>query len=289
MGNPDVASKWSHLVGRFAEAGLRLEMAERPLQGLQNPHIFQMDIRRRFRNNARSEYFRVWPGTGSRIEVLGTDRRLAQLVLLVHEPRRKFTQRVGKWALESGHASLPRQARVLYDDGRTATFEMWTPGMGKRHYLCGIDERQLFVAQLPHGVSTVADAHAALKDPMVTLYEGTARVVRQGEWFFLPATDEELEEIERGLKSHQIAIRHRASIGRAHGAIGGHPHTADQLIVVPGAPDATGRRVRRNEVFIRGRVRHIDHETVKFASWRKTIRNRERLDQLRTNGILWID
>ncbi len=252
-----------------------LRLADRPI-GTGNADIFGMDIQRKLARDWRTEYFRIWPGHAeNRIEVLGTDARLRQLVLLVHEPERTFEMRVGKFGWR---ADDPRIVRA--DGKRHWIVREQTPD-SKRHYLCGVDERQLFIAELPRGVSTVRDAHRVLKADEVVLAEGKRRVKRQGEWFFLELTPEEERRLEAELPT--AIVWRRRPIG-----IGGHPHTADEIVRLPGVALEHGHPVRREDVFVRGRVRHVDHKTVVFTSWRKVVRNTEP-NAGKMAGIAWID
>src|SRR5262245_32792546 len=82
----------------FSSAGLPLELRDVPLgfgrsEGAED--IVQMDIARDPRPRRPPERFRIYPGhEANRLEVLGVDRGLLQLVLLVDEPERTFTVRV---------------------------------------------------------------------------------------------------------------------------------------------------------------------------------------------------
>ncbi len=123
-----------------------------------------------------------------------------------------------------------------------------------------MDERQLFVCQLPRGCSSVTDAHRALKRTELVIAEGRApgRTVRQGEWF----------------------------------GAGGHPHRADEIVRIPGRVLQHGWPIRENDVYVRGTVQHVDHAAVKFATWRKVIRNNEvggAAAPLTQNGVFWVD
>jgi hypothetical protein len=155
--------------------------------------------------------------------------------------------------------------------------------------LMGLDERQLFIAELPRGVSTVMGAHRILKGGDVTLAEGSGiKTVRQGEWFFLEASEEENRRIEEGLTKNWLILERDVPIGpftdASNRGLGGrrrvrqfrgNPHTADELVVIPGNVLEHGWAVRGREVFIRGHVRHVDHATVTFPKWVKVLRNAE--------------
>jgi hypothetical protein len=270
--------------------------------------IVQIDIQRhRSAGSRRHEYFRIFPGADdNRIEVVGTDKTISQLVLMVHEAPRDFTMDVpwsrfadivgqAGWVETLARNLQVRAADIVVRQGRRTVLGVSTrrrtPGE-KRHFLMGVDERQLFVAQLTRGCSTVRDAHASLKTNTVSIAEGQGiKATRQGEWFMLESTPEELFEIEAGLRKKLITVERNVPIGpfTVMGGVRGprvrqgqgNPHTADELIVLPNA----GPRGR--DIFIRGRVRHVDHATVKFASWVKVIRNSEA--NAAASSVGWVD
>ena len=116
-------------------------------------------------------------------------------------------------------------------------------------------------------MTTVRDAHGSLRTDTVRNFEARnrrARVVRQGEWFFLPITRGQRKNLEKGIVLAKTAIGFQPL---------GKPHVADERVVVG-----------INE-FIRGRVRHPDHKTVRFDDWVHVVRNTEDR-RLATN---WID
>ena len=235
---------------------------------------------------------------------------------MVHEVAREFVEDVPWGRLRDYDTSTPgwldtlaknlqvRVGDLIPNIGRggvlfSVKVRRRTPSQ-KRHFLCGVDERQLFIAQLPKAVSTVRDAHASLKTTSVALAEGQGiHTVRQGEWFFLEPTKYELAQIETGLAKKRLTIERTVPIGPfsvAGGVRGprvrqwsGNPHTADELIVLPGALVAGGAwAVRSREIFIRGKVRHVDHATVSFSGWRKVIRNAEP-NAGQASGVGWVD
>lgn len=268
------ATSQSLLPLHFARAGLGLEYAPRPI-GTTNPDIFGMDIQH-LRVQRRAEYFRIWwGGRDNRVEVMGTDERRSQLVLLVHEPSRSFETRVGRHAVPAG------DPRIVRRDGRFHVIVRERTRDSKRHYLCGFDERHLFIAELPRGVSTVRDAHRVLKADEVVQAERGRRVTRQGEWFFVEPSDEEQSRLELALPS-AIVWRRRPLGG------GGHPHTADELVRIPHPGTRDRQSPPAEDVYVRGRVRHVDHRTVTFLRWRKVVRNTEP-SAGRMAGIAWID
>lgn len=308
-----------NLTRRFAEAGLQLVLSDRPivggLGGRGATSIVQIDIQRKVNGSRRHEWFRIFPGAeDNRIEVVGIDKSICQVVLMVHEVAREFVEDVPWGRLRDYDTSTPGWLETLAKNLGVRTMDL-IPNVGrggvlfsvkvrrrtpsqKRHFLCGVDERQLFIAQLPKAVSTVRDAHACLKTTSVALAEGQGiHTVRQGEWFFLESTASELAQIEDGLAKKLLTIERNVPIGPftvAGGVRGkkvrqgvGNPHTADELVLLPGTPVAGSVwAVRAREVFIRGRVRHVDHKTVSFSGWRKVIRNAE---PGQASGVGWVD
>jgi hypothetical protein len=304
------------LVRRFAEAGLTLVLSSRPivggLGGRDAGSIVQVDIQRKTNGSRRHEWFRIFPGAEeNRIEVVGIDKKFGQVVVMIHEPEREFFENVLQRLIRDIDLTQPGwKANVAQKYGVKESDVVGSRGLlsvrrrttnQKRHMLMGLDERQLFIAQLPRGVSTVREAHVILKSGPVHFAEGQGvESVRQGEWFFLEASKYEIQHIEDGLTRNLLVLETNVPIGpftdsavRGRGRnvrqSRGNPHTADELVVLPGIPVATnGFPVRGREVFIRGRVRHIDHATVSFPHWRKVIRNAEP-NQGQASGVGWYD
>jgi hypothetical protein len=175
-------------------------------------------------------------------------------------------------------------------------------GSEKHRFLLGHDERHWFVAGVPEAapVSRVKDAMQALKPESVLQGEQSVRLrdrdrrknrarIRQGEWFFVPAS---------GLIVSKLLILSDEPLIRSRG---GKPHVCEQLFryggetvyVSPGFPnglteaeyanlsDADRKRsnwrvMRRNpKVYVRGRVRHPDHQTVTLDGWHQVLSNTE--------------
>jgi hypothetical protein len=175
-------------------------------------------------------------------------------------------------------------------------------GNEKHRFLLGHDERHWFVAGVPEvtPVSRVRDAMQALKPESVLRGERGIRSkdrdrrrnrarIRQGEWFFVLAPNVVVPELL--ILSGEPLIRSR----------GGKPHVSEQLYrlggetvyVGPGFPNglteteyghlsdterkqSNWRVMRRNPtVYVRGRVRHADHETVTLDGWHQVLSNTE--------------
>jgi hypothetical protein len=261
---------------KFRRARLELEVLKAPISGRRAAGvetIVQIDITPGGRSAQR---FRIFPGASdNRIEVLGPDNARRQLVLFVDEPRRSFEVWVPK------NRVLAPGTRVTRENATSRAIEQFTPGR-KRHFLCGMDEQHLFIAELPCGASSPHAAREALRAPEVpsSLLLRGEKIVRQGEWFFLPVLPREKALVEqlvaRRLVQRNVGIAQAARIARA-----GRPHVADEVLVSPSSS------AQRPDIFVRGDVRHPDHQTVHFREFKRTVPNRERFEQ--PEGVFWID
>jgi len=163
----------------------------------------------------------------------------------------------------------------------------------KDKFLCGHDERHWFVAGVPEKapVSSVVTAKLALKPDVVRdreqgkkgkrqkqLRRKTDVFIRQGEWFFVPAPDVQVNEklvlthepITRGRRSkpHMCEELYRVG-GTTVYVCDQHPNGLtmsehQQLIRHnPAARSWNWRIMSRNpEVYVRGKVWHPDHSTI---------------------------
>ena len=179
-------------------------------------------------------------------------------------------------------------------------------GEEKHRYLCGHDERHWFAATVPNGargaVSTVAKAMEALKPPEVQLSQQRARLrtkvwqrrhnpgfLRQGEWFFVPAPEFEIdprlvlhdEPLTRGGKPHRAEWLVRTG-GRTVYVSRQHPQGLSQARyqeIRRTQPEARfwDWRVMRADptVHCRGTIRHPDHATLVLPFWHQVHPNTE--------------
>ena len=177
---------------------------------------------------------------------------------------------------------------------------------GEKHkFLCGHDERHWFVAAVPEkaAATTVPAAMLALKPPAVRLEEQRQRVRpkdrnrrrnaafrRQGEWFFVPVlnldVDQELvlhnEPLRRGRgKPHTVEFLFRIG-GETVYVCRQHPSgltTRQYAKLLAKQPEAARRNwqvLRRNaQVFAKGKVRHADHKTIELHDWHQVLMNTE--------------
>ena len=170
-------------------------------------------------------------------------------------------------------------------------------------FLCGHDEREWFVAAVPGGASTVSEAMDALQpsevraslvrhsvSPRDRYARKNEAFRRQGEWFFVP---------EPQLEVNEMLVLHNEPLRRGRGK----PHLVEQLYRTGGEtvhvcrrrplglspaayqsllqrnPDAArwGWQVmRRNPgVYARGKVSHSDHATITLPFWHRVLMNTE--------------
>jgi hypothetical protein len=162
---------------KFARMGARLKIADRPARRARMSGVISLDVQA----DRKGEFFEIarQPGIDVEVAVLDVQPADRHLLLLVRE------------------------------------------GKDKSKFLCGHDERHWFVAGIPEKaqVGTVRQAKEALKPAEILSAQAreglradvrnrrkNAAFVRQGEWFFLPASrfvvDEKLvlpnEPLRRG-------------------------------------------------------------------------------------------
>jgi hypothetical protein len=266
---------------RFEAAGLPVELRTLPLTDrmARADDIVQIDIARDARKHRPTERFRVYPGhRDNRLEVLGVDKAIRQLVLLVDEPERSFQVKL------SNKARIPSDARILQKDEKHVWISQTTSGRVRR-FLCGMDEQHLFIAMVPDAVTTVRAAHASLRDSRVDELEVKAPLptIRQGEWFFVAIPDAE-QDIVEGLARRRLPVHRNVGIAEAAKIRRlGRQHVADEVLIVPSM-----KTIQDVAIYVRGAVRHPDHRTIVLRAWRRTIVNRESIEQP-IEGIDWID
>jgi hypothetical protein len=253
----------NHLESKFAMMGARFKVSVVPEQRVESDYA--VDIQK----DHRGEYFelRVPEPLRERLDVsvLQTDKRDRHLLLFVRPT-----------------------------EGKSARF------------LCGHDEREWFVAAVPGGASTVVQAKEALKPAAVRIVQNRLKVPnrlrnrrknaafrRQGEWFFVPVSLWQRDQINEKFILQNEPLRRGA----------GKPHIVEQLYRVAGElvyvcskhpngisepqyrrllqrdPKAAQwgwRALRRNpRVYARGRVRHADHATITLPDWHRVVLNTE--------------
>ncbi len=170
-------------------------------------------------------------------------------------------------------------------------------------FLCGHDERHWFSAGVDPNARNVADAMQSLKPEHVNEKESRYGVkarnlhrrrngarIRQGEWFFIPAPD--LNVDPNRVRSPEPIVRGR---GKAHMADEGYQLGGERVYVTRQFPNGLTESeyaeylaenrdaknwnwrvmTRDAEVYVRGRVRHPDHATVVLNGWHQVLPNEE--------------
>lgn len=177
-------------------------------------------------------------------------------------------------------------------------------GQEKHRYLLGHDERHWFVAGIPEAtpVSRVRDAMHALKPEAVPVGEQRLRFknrgrranaarIRQGEWFFVSASNVPVEAWKilrnepllrgRGAKPHMCQELYRLggeTVYVSTGAPNGLTESEYAILSDQERKRWNWRVMRRNpKVYVRGRVRHPDHKTVVLDGWHEVLSNTEHL------------
>jgi len=289
----------------FESVDLPLKIMSEPFVRGAGSNIVQMDIDRTLKGARRTEVFRIYPGhSDNLLQVMNTDNKVHQLVLHVKEPKRKFFEDISystetfikrKYGVVSENTISTylaiRNIKTIVKIGGIWKIERETSGRSML-YLMGLDERQLFIARLPKTITTVAEAHKSLKSSEVTFAEGRApgKTIRQGEWFFVNTTDEEQDYLNKAIKDHQLIIKVKFPIGHNHIQV--NSHVADEALVVPAKLLVHGFPIRQTtDTFVRGSVRHRDHDTVKMSKWRRVIRNDEpeSVGGVTRDGMNWVD
>jgi hypothetical protein len=248
------------LEAHFNRAKLACVVTSEPIERARRGDVavVQMDIAK----DERGETFRIYRGAaGNRLIATSVDACERQVLLMVHEPRRRFEATISKLQ------PVPPRTRVVHEDKRVRVIEQFTSER-KRHFLCGMDESHLFIAQLPRPAPTVAEAHRVLRPADLRDEER-----RQGEWFFAEPSATDAADIAlhaRALTRTKTGIAQAARLPRA-----GRPHVADEVLVIEG------------RIFVRGSIRHPDHRTVRFHHWMRAIPNTEAFEQ--PEGVRWVD
>lgn len=237
------------IAAQFDRARVPLAVSAEPLNRfVRDGHrIVQLDIDRK---SGRREQIRLFVPKDDAVDVrvLGIDRDLRQVVVMVKEAERRFVERV--W---------DRAQRKYVEVERKSP-------SARRRFLVGMDEGHLFVAQLTSQATTVRQAHEGLRPAAVPAGRAARRqkVVRQGEWFFTPVTVDEARRIDAHVRVYGVA-RDVAIGGRSRGR--GRPHVVSESVTVKDAPaDLTSTA---STEFVRGRVLHPDHKVTGTHSPRR--------------------
>lgn len=172
-----------------------------------------------YESDSNNQPIRFWAGQ-SDVEVYG-DKKRRQAVLVLVEKARKvvktynvdlspsrvaneydktalyrshFRVNFGNAEVEYSFELLETNPSILYPTGGQQHKVKATASVkgSRQSFLLGYDEHEQFVCALPKNVKTVENAHKVLRPKGVP-----ANALRQGEWFFVPASKEELKELDK--------------------------------------------------------------------------------------------
>jgi hypothetical protein len=290
-----------NIIKLFEKVGLALVVVTEPIRMVRGPagkNIFQMDIERNVKGVHRHERFRIYPGHKDNvIQVRDQDLKSRQILLMVQEPEREYEDevRIGRKTKysDTSEGTLRKQLALqkffgIKKLGDKLVYKGKTPSQ-KRYFLMGFDERQLFIAQLKTAATTIDAARKSLgRTVMMQFGDGKRRasIDRQGEWFLVETSQETRNLIEQAIKSTKAIIHTKTNIGKILGKSGGNPHTADEIVIIP---DRSSTFLRKR-VFVRGKIRHRDHETKKLNHWREVFMNDEGATSSGSaSGVFYID
>jgi hypothetical protein len=249
---------FNNLIEEFALANIKLKLISKPSQFLTSKRQriksdttnFLMDLRTTNKKTGYGQYFIIYPGTETTIEVLNVNKEYKQLILMVHEPEREMTVETSRWDDEL--KKYVTDINIIKNEAEI------------RHFLIGHDEGHLFVALMNKNVLTVEQAHKSLM-PFELRNKPKSYYKRQGEWFFVPVS---------GLiiPPETVVETKDLQIGTGRG------HKAQYHVTVDG------------NVYVKGTIIHPDHKTLTLKDWHRVYNNNEdRQRQEIAKGITWID
>ena len=181
---------------------------------------------------------------------------------------------------------------ILDIDSKTShMLIMVETGGSRKRYLLGNDRGKYFVSQLKKSkASNVKQAFSELQpDNVKKAKKKKEKVIRQGEWFFIPTPDFTVPK--------NCYIEYKTSIDRQNNYFwekDTHTHIADELVRVPIEEEMPEEAIEevgkeevwglvewktdepKEEIYVRGKVIHREHAKVKFKEWHRAYRNLEK-------------
>jgi hypothetical protein len=110
-----------------------------------------------------------------------------------------------------------------------------------KYYLSGMDGQNYFLCRLPRKVKIVDEAFEILKPEAIRLFVG--KVLRQGEWFFIPVERDAKKEYAKMTRDYVLPKTDERS----------HSHTATRGIKIG------------KDIFVSGSIRHSEHGTLHLS------------------------
>jgi hypothetical protein len=159
-----------------------------------------------------------------------------------------------------------------------------------KHYLFTMDEGRSYVIELPRKVVSLADAYESLKPKILQDNPDIPGVRRQGEWFFVPAKNDDGTSVEgfdglasylgcsvKAIKAEITSYREKASKANktGWGVLTGSwatKHTATQYAMLPQKGRSNGHVAKnlfeyRGNIYVSGGVYHTsgDHRACQLG------------------------
>jgi len=142
-----------------------------------------------------------------KVTLVDVNEKFRQFVLSIKEPARKLTRQVRIYSrvkpnrnhvISNFRVTLPTGTKYVVNykgkSGLTHIFSVTARvSTSDVHLLIGYDESHLFVSMLPGVVSSVPEAHDILTPEEL---RGRADLLRQGEFFFVPASEDDIRSIK---------------------------------------------------------------------------------------------
>lgn len=280
----EIRTKSQEVCDAFHDIGLMAVVPARPPLG---PQVFSMGL------DKSSEVFRFWVGVAKVdvIDVMEEPKR--QAVVRVVENAHKVTMLKKIWTNGSNNpedyvtTEFPSGTTFKFGDTGNTKQDPWgryynrTPVIANvpkfdNTFLMGYDEVKCFISQLPTQVKKVSAAHKILRPPALA-----KTALRQGEWFFVPATQEEILDINNFKERNNVRVRGQAQRARQieikNQAENIYRHNSIPL-VASSSHRALQRIVVGDTTFARGYVfdgRYGRHARLPLEGWHRVIRNME--------------
>jgi hypothetical protein len=142
----------------------------------------------------------------------------------------------------------------------------------KQSFLVGKDERHLFICALPKVAKSVAQAHEILKPKEI---RGKKGVLRQGEFFFIPATKQELSALASEGKNGAELDSDPTNLDDGNSDHGAH-NIATIYYAKRGKKGKKGKPVRdQKKEMVTGIVQNDRHSRLVLNGWYRVVKNTE--------------
>lgn len=174
-------------------------------------------------------------------------------------------------------------------------------------WLCGHDERDWFVAAVGSECVNIWEAKQSLKPPVIKAKELALKpkerqkrkndvYLRQGEWFFVPADPRMIpvnpvihkdEPMSRGAGSKPHIVEECFRMGGTSVWAKGTRILTDKEYKLLDSKEQHGfmSRTANATVFVRGYVKHPDHDTLYLKEWHSIMMNEEK----RSKALVFLD